>query len=154
MAGEQDTGEGHEQDGRRDALTAPFLDTNVLVRYLTGDPADMAARAAGLIDSGQRFALSCVVLAETGYVLEAVYRHPRAQVVDALLALAQRRNIVPHGVRRSTLVEALTLCRPSRRVTFADALLWAQARDATPSVVYSFDQDFPDIGIELRDVAG
>ena len=151
MAGEQDK---QGSDGRRAALTAPYLDTNVLVRYLTGDPVEMAARAGKLIDSEEQFSLSSVVLAETAYVLESVYRRSRTQVVDALLALVQRANLVPHGLSRSTLVEALLLCRPSRRVSYADALLWAEARESTPPVVYSFDLDFPETGIELRDLGG
>ena len=151
MAREQNEG-GHEGgEERRAALTPPFLDTNVLVRYLTGDPADMAARAGKLIDSDQPLSLSSVVLAETAYVLESVYRRGRAEVVEALVALVQRANLIPHGLSRTTLVEALLLCRPSRRVSYADALLWAEAREATP-VVYSFDLDFPETGIELRDV--
>jgi predicted nucleic acid-binding protein len=133
------------------ALTAPFLDTNVLVRYFTREPADMAAHAAALIDGGLRFTLSNVVLAETGFVLESVYRRPRQDIVQALIALVQKANMQPRGVQRSTLVEALRLCGPSRRVSFADALLWAEARDSAASVVYSFDREFPTTGIELRD---
>ena len=142
-----------EAEERPAALTAPFLDTNVLVRYFTHEPTDMAARARALIDGERRFTLSNVVLAETGFVLESVYHQPRAAIVDALVGLVQRANVVPRNARRSTLVEALGLCRPSRRVSFADALLWAEARDSTPGIVYSFDREFPDTGIELRDAA-
>jgi predicted nucleic acid-binding protein len=152
VAGEPDEQQPEEPGRRTAALTPPFLDTNVLVRYLTGDPADMAARAGRLIDSDSPFSLSGVVLAETAFVLESVYRRARAEVVDALVALVQRANVVPHGLSRATLVEALLLCRPSRRVSYADALLWAEVRDSTPPVVYSFDLNFPESGIDLRDV--
>lgn len=48
-----------------------FLDTSVVVRYLTGDPPEMADRAAALIDAGGALILSELVLIETAYVLES-----------------------------------------------------------------------------------
>ena len=38
------------------------------------------------------------------------------------------------------------LCRPSGRVSFADALVWAAARSQTDASVYSLDERFPDEG--------
>lgn len=47
------------------------------------------------------------------------------------------------------MIEALLLCRPSGRTAFADALLWAEAR-ASRAALYSFDERFPETGIDLR----
>jgi predicted nucleic-acid-binding protein len=131
----------------------PFLDTNFVVRYLTQDPPEMAVRAAAVIDGPGTLSISSVVLAEAGFVLQSVYRLPRAQIVDGLINLVQKQNVQPHGLDRALLVQALRLCRPSARVSFADALLWAEVRVSQSGVVYSFDRQFPSEGIEVRDGA-
>ena len=56
-----------------------------------------------------------------------------------------------HEIETDLAIQALRLCRPSGRVNFADALLWAVARAAAPARVWSFDQRFPADGIELRE---
>jgi predicted nucleic acid-binding protein len=45
-------------------------------------------------------------------------------------------------------VRALLLCRPSRRIAFADAILWATARLRDDSVA-SFDRRFPSVGVQI-----
>lgn len=42
------------------------------------------------------------------------------------------------------------MCRPSGRVSFGDAMVWAAARSAGVEVVYTFDRRFPSVGIEVR----
>lgn len=124
-----------------------FLDTSFLVRYLTDDPPELARRAADVIDSDCRLAVSMVALAETAYVLTHVYGVPRRAMVDQLIALLQKQNIVSLHPGKAILIEALLLCRPSGRVSFADALIWAEARAGGPPIVYAFDERFPALGI-------
>jgi predicted nucleic-acid-binding protein len=52
------------------ALTA-FVDTDVVIRHLTGDPPQMAKRATAVLASGERLLLADLVLAECVYVLES-----------------------------------------------------------------------------------
>ena len=52
---------------------ASFLDSSVIVRYLTDDPPEMAERAARIIETNEELILSELVLVETAYVLESVY---------------------------------------------------------------------------------
>lgn len=132
-----------------EASTPPFVDTNVLVRYLTDDPPDLAHRAATILESAPALTVSELVLAETAYVLTSVYRVPRAEVVDALTALVQRRNLTLLTVSKPLALEALRLCRDSNRVSFADALVWAQARESGVSTVFTFDDRFPADGLVL-----
>jgi predicted nucleic acid-binding protein len=47
------------------------LDTNVLIRHLTGDPPEMARRATAQLASGEPLLLADLVLAECVYVLES-----------------------------------------------------------------------------------
>ena len=132
------------------SAVTPFIDTSILVRYLTGDPPQMAEQAAHLLEADREFQVTGVVLAETAYVLTTVYRVPREIVVDHLISLIHRRNITTHGLDKTIVISALLLCRPSHRISFADALIWASARSAGAAVVYSFDERFPAQGLEVR----
>ena len=64
-----------------------FVDTNVLIRHLTGDPADMAARATSYLESEPQLFLTDLVVAETVYVLESYYEVRRVQVAEATRSL-------------------------------------------------------------------
>jgi predicted nucleic acid-binding protein len=126
-----------------------FLDANVVLRYLTDDPPALAERAAILIDSGTELTISPLILAEVGYVLTKTYQRDREQVVDALVDFVQRDNLQVYHVDTDIAVEALERCRPSNRVSFADTMLWAEAR-SSGGVVYTFDERFPGEGIQVR----
>lgn len=126
-----------------------LLDTSVVVRYLTGDSPALADRAAEIIDSERPLILSELVLVETAYVLASFYEVPRGVLVDALIGLVQRRNIRLLNVSKALVLDSLQLCRPSNRVSFTDALLWAEARQRGVVRVYSFDRRFPADGLEV-----
>jgi predicted nucleic acid-binding protein len=128
-----------------------FLDTNTIARYLVQENPDMTARAAALIDSERSLCISVVVLAEVGYLLTKFYRIDRTRTVEALIDLLNRENIVTHEIGTELAIQALRLCEPSGRVSFADALTWATARLAAPARVWSFDTRFPTEGIEVRE---
>src|SRR5713101_2917738 len=116
----------------------------MLVRYLTGDPPRLAELAARVIDDEEELLISDVVLAETAYVLATVYRVPRATIVDHLIALLRKANIETFRLEKDLVIAALLLCRPSGRVSFADAMVWAGARSQTGAAVYSLDERFPE----------
>jgi len=127
-----------------------LLDTSMVVRYLTGDPRDLAERASQVIDKEEDLEVSDVVIAETAYVLTSVYKVPREAVVDHLILFLQKENIHPFVLSKDDLLQALLLCRSSGRVSFADALIWAAARSTEEKVVYSLDERFPRDGVEVR----
>ena len=126
-----------------------FLDTSVLVRYLTGEPPDQAERAGELIESDQEVRVPVIALVETAYVLTSVYGVERARVVDVLVDLLARANVTTHELPRERAAEALSLCRHSGRVSFADALIWAAA-STIDAEVFTFDQRFPSNQITRR----
>jgi predicted nucleic acid-binding protein len=127
-----------------------FLDTSMIVRYLTGDPHDLAEQASRVIDFKDDLLISDVVIAETAYVLTSVYKIPREVVVDNLILFLQKINIRPFALEKDAVLQALLLCRPSGRVSFADALVWAAARSTDEKIVYSLDERFPREGVEVR----
>ena len=127
-----------------------FLDTSVVIRYLTGDSPELADRAASIIESEDGLWITDGVLAEVAYVLMSVHQVSRVLVVDSLVALVQKQNISTYALDKGLVLQALQMCRPSGRVSFADALVWASARSAGAEIVYTFDQRFPSDGLEVR----
>src|SRR5262245_12703720 len=103
----------------------------------------MAKEARRLIDGPTDLWVTDGVLAETEYVLTSVYGVPRDATIATLIKLVRRRNIRPYGLDKNIVLQALLLCRPTGRVSLADAILWAVARAADSRVVYSFDRRFP-----------
>ena len=143
--------ESAKQEETLTDLEAPALiDTSVIVRYLTGDPPELAVRAAAVIDSGRELVLSEVALVDAAYVLTKVYEAPHDDAVTALESLVQLRNMRLVGLPKSLVLEALSLCRGSKRHSFADAILWATARHVTDSRVVTFDRRFPSQGLKLE----
>ena len=130
-----------------------FLDTSMVVRYLTGDPPEMADRATRIIDIESGLEVTDVVIVETAYVLTSVYRVPREVVVDHLVSFLQKHNITIFGMDKGIVSQALLLCRPSGRVSFGDAMIWAAARSSGRNLIYSLDARFPSGGVEVRDNA-
>lgn len=126
-----------------------LVDTSVIVRYLVDEPAAQAARAAEILDGPDDLGITGLAVVETAYVLTSVYGVPRDVVVDHLIALVQKENMIPVGLSKSVLLEALMLCRPSARLSFTDAVLWATARHERISRVATFDRRFPADSIEI-----
>ncbi len=119
-----------------------LVDTNVLVRFFTGEPAALAERARALVaqaDAG-KIALEVlpIVVAETVYTLESFYEMPKEAVCEKLLLFLRSRGITAR--EPAIVADALERYR-SLPVHFADAYLAASAADAGLPV-YSFDRDF------------
>lgn len=129
-----------------------FIDSSVIVRYLLGEKSTLGVRAARIVDSEEELVLTDVIVAETCFVLSSHYKVPRDTLVDHMIAFVQKKNIVVYRMDKMLVVEALLLSRPSARVSFADALLWAAARSVTESVVYSFDERFPSCGVTVKTI--
>lgn len=127
-----------------------FIDTNVVVRYLTNDPPDQAEIAASIVDEVGDFWISDVVLTETAYVMRDVYAVSREDIVDRLMGFVRKANVSVHGIDKDFVLQGLRMCRPSGRVSFGDAMVWAAARTAGADVVYTFDRRFPSVGIEVQ----
>jgi len=114
-----------------------FLDTNVLVRHLTGDPADVAARATAYLGSARELLLTDLVAAETVYVLESFYEAPRDEVATAVRSLVAFDSIV--CVDPALLLRAIEVYETDR-IDFAEAYLVACAESTGVGKVASFDR--------------
>jgi predicted nucleic acid-binding protein len=130
--------------------SAAFLDTSYVVRYFVDDPHDMAEQAARVIESDDPLILSESVLLEAAYVLASQYDVPRNEIVDSLMELVQRRNVLLPLLPKPRVLAALEICRNSKRYSFTDAFLWAQVLESGPgSRIYTFDRRFPSVGITV-----
>jgi len=120
-----------------------FVDTNVLVRHLTGDPPEMAKRATAYLAAASELFLTDLVVAETVYVLESFYKAPRDQIADAMRSLLAMQAIVT--VDPSLLLRA-TEVYETERIDFAEAYLVACAESTGVSRVASFDRSIDRVG--------
>jgi predicted nucleic acid-binding protein len=114
-----------------------FIDTNVIIRHLTGDPPDMAARATAFLADADEMLLSDLIVAETVYVLESFYEVPRAKVAQLLRSVVgfpTMRVLDPGLLLRSLEIYEI------HGVDFAEAYLAASAETAGIREVASFDR--------------
>jgi predicted nucleic acid-binding protein len=125
-----------------------FVDTNILVRHLTGDPPDQARRATRYLKKADELLLPDLIAAEVVYVLESYYEVPRAQVAEtlrAILAFPAIRVVDADLLRRAIEVYEV------HRIDFADAYLVASAERTGVGVVASFDRAIDRVGTVRHD---
>jgi predicted nucleic acid-binding protein len=114
-----------------------FVDTNILVRHLTGDPPEMAARATTYLAAETELLLTDLVVAETVYVLESFYEAPRLQVARAVRSLIGFASVV--CVDPSVLLRTIEVYE-TYRIDFAEAYLVACAESTGVDSIASFDR--------------
>lgn len=111
------------------------LDTNVLIRHLTADPPEQAARATAFLAGAEELLLSDIVVAELVYALETVYRVERRRIAELLRATMAFPAIVV--LDEVLLLRALELYE-RERLDFVTAYLAAGAERSGVGVVASF----------------
>jgi len=115
------------------------LDANVVLRHLTGQPPEMAARAtAALVDAAPRsLVLTDLTVAEIVYVLQGPYARPRdeiARVVEAVLSL------VSIAVDNETLLRRTVEHYGQRNMDWPDAYFVALVEQRHLDGLLSFDR--------------
>ena len=125
-----------------------FVDTNVLVRHLTGDSPEHAARATRYLASADELLLPDLIFAEVAYVLESFYEVPRAEVARALRAILAFPAV--RVLDEPLLLRAVEIY-DVHRIDFADAYLVACAEATGVGVVASFDRSLDRLGTIRRD---
>ena len=124
-----------------------FVDTNVLVRHLTGDPRAMAERATAFLASEPELYLADLVVAETIYVLESFYEAPREQVAEAMRSLTAMRSMIT--VDPALLLRAIEVYEVDR-LDFAEAYLVACAESTGIGRMASFDRSIDRVSTVKR----
>ena len=114
-----------------------FVDTNVLIRHLTGDPPDLAARATAYLAAADELLLPDLIVAEAVYVLESFYEVPAdevARLVRSLIAYPPIRTL-DHAL----LLRSLEVYE-THRIDFAEAYLVASAEAAGILDIMSYNR--------------
>ena len=124
-----------------------FVDTNVLVRHVTGDPPDQAARATRFLERAEALLLADLILAEVAYVLKSYYETPRPTVAGVLRAILAFPAI--EVVDRDLLQRAIEVYEHDR-LDFADAFLVASAERTGVGVIASFDRSIDRVATVRR----
>jgi len=128
-----------------------FVNTNVLVRHLTGDPPDQAARATRYLAGADELLLPDLILAEVAYVLESFYEAPRAQVATTLRAVLAFPSI---RVIDADLLQRAVEVYEIHRLDFADAYLVASAERTGIGAIASFDRGLDRVATIRREEPG
>jgi predicted nucleic-acid-binding protein len=113
-----------------------LLDTNVVIRHLTGDPPEMARRATQFLAANAELVLVDVVLAECVYVLQSVYEVDRRGVAEMMRAALAMTMI---SADTELLLRALEIYELDR-LDFAEAYLVAAAEFTDVESIASFDK--------------
>ena len=133
------------------SVTRYLVDTNILLRFLSGEPAAQAAAARKLFERAAKgeviLEVPTLIIAEAYYTLVSFYEVERKVAAGKLSALLQQ-----HGVKvpDASLVQTTLGWLQTSNVGFSDAYLAAAASEERVTVA-SFDADFDKLRV-ARDI--
>jgi predicted nucleic acid-binding protein len=128
-----------------------FVDTNVLIRHLTGEPPAQARRATRYLERADELLLPDLILAEVAYGLESFYEVARVEVartLRAVLAFPAIRVLDVELLHRAVEVYEV------HRLDFADAYLVASAERSGIGAIASYDRSIGRVGTVPREEPG
>jgi len=122
------------------------VDTNVLVRLVVRDDADQVRAAEEFIASGAW--VSHLVLAETTWVLDAVYDRSVAQIATAIDMLLNHEHLTVQDA--DVVAAAAENFRKRPALGFSDCLVLEIARKAGRLPLGTFDRDLAKLDGAVR----
>ena len=124
-------------------MTPACVDTNVILRFLTREPPDMAQQALTLFTAVQNGEISLIleeiVLAEVVWVLRSFYQYSPTEISNILQEFVNFPGIVCE--HKASILIALRLFA-SKNLDFTDAMIAAQMVRKGIDEIYSFDTHF------------
>jgi predicted nucleic-acid-binding protein len=118
-----------------------IIDTNLLVRFLTGDDPSKANDVKRLLlraERGEiRLLIPSVVIAELVWVLQSFYKLERSEIVPLLNAILRTRGVEVSD--KIVVTDAIAIYR-DRAVDFIDAWIVAFSKAAEVRAIYTFDR--------------
>ena len=119
-----------------------LLDTNVIVRFLTGDTDE---KFRGVYDFFQDIEqgkisveLTLIVLFQTIFVLKSYYRVPKGKIVKAMKGLLKLKGL--KIIQKKTVVSMMDIW-DSNNIEIVDAYLVACLEKDSRRILYSYDTD-------------
>lgn len=129
------------------------IDTNLLVRYLTGDDSQKAKAVDNLLSKAEKGELKIfipsIVIAELVWVLESFYQMYSSEIAELVEAVLHTPGI--EVTEKSIIASALKLYR-TKNIDLIDAWIIEFAKDRGIKTIYTFDKKhFMDVsGIETK----
>jgi predicted nucleic-acid-binding protein len=117
------------------------LDTNVLVRFLTGDDTTQTAKVAAMFRAaernGERFHVGLLVLLEMIWVLESLYKYRR----DEILAAVEKMLALPLLAMESPeIIESFLYASPGAKADLSDILIGVAGKAKDCETTLTFDK--------------
>jgi predicted nucleic-acid-binding protein len=113
------------------------IDTNVLVRFLTGDDERQLELATAAIEGADLVVVSTTVLCETVWVLSRAFKLPRRRIAEVLRAF-----ITSDRVQVNRLEVEAGLAYLGLGGDFADGVILLHAEQSKVDRLVSFDRAF------------
>ena len=132
-----------------------FLDTNIILRFLTGDDPKKQAACSELFTQIERGEISVVVpdvvIAEVVFVLSSprTYNHSRQEVAGLLTPLLHLSHLVVQN--RHILMRALRIYADTQDLDFPDAYIVASMEQTESNTLFSYDRGFDDFPFITRE---
>ena len=120
-----------------------YVDTSIVVRYLTGDDPERSPTAAAVIETEDPRAVSIVSILETAHVLRTSYQYERQNVAAALIGLIERGNVVVPEFLKEHVLRWLDAWRDGAAESIGDALIAASMSAHSAEAIVTFDRGFP-----------
>ena len=120
-----------------------YVDTSVLLRFITGAPAEQALQSAALFKAAETgevtLVLDEIVIAEAVWVLSSFYKFSKDEIKDVLQVIVASEGIAMTDEMGALL--ALTLFA-DLNVDFEDALISVHMSRDPIADVFTFDKHF------------
>jgi len=120
-----------------------FLDTNILLHYLTRDDEQKAQAVLSLLLRTERgeekMITSSMVIFETIFTLQSNYQVPRNKIMELLMPIISLRSL---KLEHKGVYDRAFELYCSKNISFADAYNIAFMEDQGVTEIYSYDTDF------------
>ena len=120
-----------------------FVDANLILRYFTKEPPDMAEASLKTFSAAQDGQICLIItpitVAEVVWVLESFYGYSKEQIAVTIIQFLYSDGI--EVIDLDILIQALSLYH-EKNIDFADSLLAVSALSRGPTRIYSFDRHF------------
>jgi len=120
-----------------------FVDANLILRYFTKEPPDMAEASLKTFSAAQDghmcLIITPIIVAEVVWVLESFYGYSKEQIAVTIIQFLYSDGL--EVMELDILIQALSLYH-EKNIDFADALLAVLALSRGPARIYSFDRHF------------
>ena len=129
-----------------------LLDTNVLIRFFTGDKNKKYRNLYSFfesLESGEmRVEMKLIVLFQVIYVLKSFYKVPKKEIVSGLTDLLKYKGIT---IKQKKIVQRALNLWCEKNVEIVDCYLVACLEKDAQSIIYSYDRDFDKFKVNRKE---